>query len=1097
MKKIAVKRILTFICCIIFSAVFCLSSSALSANEYGLGLSVNCEENGIADITLKNSNSFDVDGVSFTFSAPEELQLISGESTNSIGTLKANESYKAALSFEPAIEQVAVQIPQPDSVQKADGNYIVKAIAAAVAVIAITAAVAVLIKKNKRAAALMLAVTILLPFAGMFSVHAVGADEARSFTLDTYITVDGKEHPLSVTVNYTASTAKNSYFEFDTAPEEAKKDGQTVKRLTTDFSGTATANAAVKAVTYEIKSEIDGYKNAVTGEASLNGCDWSADSLALKPGKNEITFTAELENGETQTQTYELTYDRGELYEYKPEEIKEENGTKYVENVINIYFDTNTTDERITEILAEQNLAQIGEINGILMVQARTLADSLYELNTKTAELEKYNEVVLACAEELVELEANVVPEDTWNLFDDGITQTWDESMPGGYNWHLEAIQALSAWDYEKYFDSVTLGVIDGGFKTDHEDHDGLISFTSTTYKNGNQTMLSKAETDPDTYLMSIHHGTHVSGIIGAAANNSKGVTGLLWDVSIYAATYSTGGSNTITNVINAVTAQVEAGSKAVNLSLGLSNPYNATSNPNPYLNPYTDSELASYAKPCAVGMNSLLQQGKEFIVVQSAGNGVVDSRIGIASYRSADAYQNGLYCSILENGSYGDLTAAQVKAVYDRIIVVGAVRNKSNSSNGIRMNMYERSNGGSRVDIYAPGVLVYSTISDNYDNGVLYRYAGMTGTSQAAPIVTAVAGMCFAINPNFTGAQVKAIICDDANSKYIAHDYSLTTTLDDGTVLDYHPFTDEPVGTSEYAAGTSYVINMKLCAEAALRTVCGKASYTYLNKVVAAAQNLDPNAYTNYEIVQAVIDSIDYNLYEFEQDKVSDKANELIAAMDKLEEKDPADYTKVDEAVAKANVLDASHYVDFSGVTNAVNAVVYGKYSDEQEAVDKMAQDILDAIDALELLCKIESSDSEVIADNSKQIIVISPEKTESMLNCLDAGAYSISFSTNKNGVHSTGSTVILSDGNDSTSDIVYTVIAVGDINGDGCADGEDAVIANLCVNGIIQPDGIYTYAYDANCDSSITAEDVELLEQVGLYNDVIINFYEPEAAA
>lgn len=1083
MKKFTAKIIYIIISCVMLSGAFCFPAGAISANEYGLGLSVNCEESdgkAVADIALKNSNSFDVEGVALTVTAPDGLNIASGDCQKSIGTLKSNESYNASLSFESAVEQVAVELPAPERVEEKETDYS-KVIAAAAAAAVIAAVAAVLIKKNKKAAALMLAAVIMLPFAGMFSVHAIGVDEAESFVLDAYITVDGEEYPLIVKVDYTASSAKNSYFEFETAPEATKKDGQTVNRLTTGFSGTATANGAVKNVTYEVKSEIDGYENAVTGEASLNGCDWSADSLALKPGKNEITFTAELENGETQTQTYELTYDRGELYEYKPEEIKADNGKKYVENVINIYFDVNTSDKRIAEILAEQRLAQIGEINSIYMVQTRTLAADLDELNEKIAQIEKYDEVLLACTEDIIDLETNVVPDDTWNIYNNtGYTETWDENIPGGYNWHVEAIQAPSAWEYNKYFNSVTLGVIDGGFKTDHEDYNDLIHFTNSTYQNGN---------DPTSL-----HGTHVAGIIGAEANNGTGITGLLWNVDIYGAAYTTGGSNSVTNVVNEVTAIVEAGAKAVNLSLGLTNPYNAETNPNPYLNPYSDEELARYASPCAVGMSSLISQGREFVVVQSAGNGVVDSRIGIASYRSADAYQNGLYCSVLENGSYGSLSALQVKAVYDRIIVVGAVRNKSNVSNGLRLDMYERGNSGDRVDIYAPGVVVYSTIADHYEDDVLYKYGGMTGTSQAAPVVTAVAGLCFAINPDFSGAQVKAIICDDANSACVARDYSLKTTVADGTVIDYHPF-----------EGDGKVINMKLCAEAALRTVCKKASYTYLNRIVAAAQSLDPNAYTNYETVQAIIDSIDYNLYEFEQDKVSDKANELIAAMDKLEEKTAADYTRVDEAVAKAKALDPTHYVDFSGVTNAVNAVVYGKFSDEQEAVDKMAQDILDAIDALELLCSIESSDSEIIPDILKMIIVISTEKISDLLNSLSTGGYIATHEPNAMGKFSTGSRIVLrkadetelvTNSEENTEYAAYTVVAVGDVNGDGFADGEDAAIVNLYINGNIVPEDKYLPAYDANCDGSITADDVELLEQVGLYNDVIINLYEPEAA-
>ena len=61
------------------------------------------------------------------------------------------------------------------------------------------------------------------------------------------------------------------------------------------------------------------------------------------------------------------------------------------------------------------------------------------------------------------------------------------------------------------------------------------------------------------------------------------------------------------------------------------------------------------------------------------------------------------------------------------------------------------------------------------------------------------------------------------------------------------------------------------------------------------------------------------------------------------------ADYTKVDEAIAKANALKKDDYKDFSGVEAAVKAVVRGKNITEQSEVDKMAKDIEDAIAALE----------------------------------------------------------------------------------------------------------------------------------------------------
>ena len=61
------------------------------------------------------------------------------------------------------------------------------------------------------------------------------------------------------------------------------------------------------------------------------------------------------------------------------------------------------------------------------------------------------------------------------------------------------------------------------------------------------------------------------------------------------------------------------------------------------------------------------------------------------------------------------------------------------------------------------------------------------------------------------------------------------------------------------------------------------------------------------------------------------------------------ADYTKVDAAIAKANALNKANYKDFSAVEAAVNAVVRGKNITEQSEVDAMTKAIEDAIAALQ----------------------------------------------------------------------------------------------------------------------------------------------------
>ena len=62
-----------------------------------------------------------------------------------------------------------------------------------------------------------------------------------------------------------------------------------------------------------------------------------------------------------------------------------------------------------------------------------------------------------------------------------------------------------------------------------------------------------------------------------------------------------------------------------------------------------------------------------------------------------------------------------------------------------------------------------------------------------------------------------------------------------------------------------------------------------------------------------------------------------------------PADFTKVDEAIAKAEALNKDEYTDFSKVDAAVKAVKRGLDITKQKDVDAMAAAINEALAALE----------------------------------------------------------------------------------------------------------------------------------------------------
>ena len=125
-------------------------------------------------------------------------------------------------------------------------------------------------------------------------------------------------------------------------------------------------------------------------------------------------------------------------------------------------------------------------------------------------------------------------------------------------------------------------------------------------------------------------------------------------------------------------------------------------------------------------------------------------------------------------------------------------------------------------------------------------------------------------------------------------------------------------------------------------------ADYTKVDAAIAKANALNKDNYKDFTAVEAAVNSVVRDKNITEQSEVDAMAKAIEDAIVALQYKD-ADYTKVDEAIAKANALKKDDYKDFSGVETAVKAVVRGKNITEQSEVDKMAKAIEDAIAALE----------------------------------------------------------------------------------------------------------------------------------------------------
>ena len=420
--------------------------------------------------------------------------------------------------------------------------------------------------------------------------------------------------------------------------------------------------------------------------------------------------------------------------------IDEETGIMYIDNIILIFFEEGTSEQQVEDTVSSINGEIVGSIPAIDQYQVKVEKSTLNDLLLICDELKKFDYVYDATYDAAFFVDGDTIPNDPWtkSIFNDG--ETWDEANPDGANWWLEAINAMEAWDFNEKMDNIAIGVVDNGFDYGHKDLKEVIKYTSPSN--------DKAK-----------HGTHVSGIIGAEANNNKGITGIVWNCELYTWDWQLNsiqklindvfklGWSTSNQIMGGTVKLIQKGAKVINLSLGQTSFLSGTTR--------SDEEVNAQGYNASLYLCSLLKRNYDFLIVQSAGN-------GNSSEISVDASYNGFFCSINENNCVSDKSVDK-KEIINRIIIVGAAQNDGN-------NNYSQpywSNAGSRVDICAPGKDIYSTVP----GGLSGKYEYLDGTSMAAPIVTGVAALTWSVNSSLSGPEIKKIICDRANTKYEVSD--------------------------------------------------------------------------------------------------------------------------------------------------------------------------------------------------------------------------------------------------------------------------------------------------------------------------------------
>jgi subtilisin family serine protease len=265
-----------------------------------------------------------------------------------------------------------------------------------------------------------------------------------------------------------------------------------------------------------------------------------------------------------------------------------------------------------------------------------------------------------------------------------------------GWQWALTAISAVQGWSvFPSTFSAVPtapIGIVDTGVDATHEDLAGRVSPTSATCLS--DVCTQGVPTDDD------GHGTHVSGIAGATADNGVGVAGLAYGSPLIVVRVFPPGQNqgaALSDVANGIVWAAQNGAKVINLSLG------ATGGAYP-------------VTLCNAVQTATSTYGA--VVVAAAGNGYPEGTpVSTPTYPAA--------CPG----------------------VVGVAATDSSDVPGTFSNY-----GSPDVFVSAPGVSVVSTVPGN-------GYAYMSGTSMASPYVTALAALIRSLHPEASVAQVRELL--------------------------------------------------------------------------------------------------------------------------------------------------------------------------------------------------------------------------------------------------------------------------------------------------------------------------------------------------
>jgi subtilisin family serine protease len=199
-------------------------------------------------------------------------------------------------------------------------------------------------------------------------------------------------------------------------------------------------------------------------------------------------------------------------------------------------------------------------------------------------------------------------------------------------------------------------------------------------------------------------HGSHVSGIIAATRDNKLGIIGEAKNVEIMVLRAVPNGDERDKDIANAIYYAVDNGAKVINMSFG------------------------KYYSPNKEAVDAAVKYAMEHdvLLVHAAGNDAKNKDV-------EDSYP----MRYLNDGTE-----------VDNWIEVGASAYKKGKKIVASFSNY----GKTKVDFFAPGVDIYSTVPDQ-------KYEDASGTSMACPSVAGVAAIIRSYFPDLTAAEVRDVL--------------------------------------------------------------------------------------------------------------------------------------------------------------------------------------------------------------------------------------------------------------------------------------------------------------------------------------------------